>query len=63
LKCACGAALAGAADLGVAASRQVIDIPLETATVTQQELHEVACDCSRLRSRRTQPASSALGRR
>jgi transposase len=43
--CACGADLAGAADLGVAASHQIVDIPLETATVTQHDLHEVACGC------------------
>ena len=29
--CACGAELAAAADMGVAASHQVVDIPLETA--------------------------------
>jgi hypothetical protein len=46
--CACGADLAAAADLGVAASHQVIDIPLETATVTQHDLHEVACGCGRV---------------
>jgi transposase len=40
--CACGADLATAADLGVAASHQVVDIPLQTATVTQHDLHE-AC--------------------
>src|SRR5260221_2259 len=33
--CGCGADLAAAADLGVAASHQVVDIPLETAPVTQ----------------------------
>jgi transposase len=43
--CECGAALAGAADLGVSASHQVVDIPLATATVTQHDLHEVACAC------------------
>jgi len=46
--CACGADLAAAADLGVAASHQIIDIPLETATVTQHDLHEVACRCGRV---------------
>jgi transposase len=46
--CACGADLAAAADLGVAASHQVIDIPLETATVTQHDLHQVACGCGRV---------------
>ena len=45
--CECGADLAAAADLGVAASHQVVDIPLETATVTQHDLHEVACRCGR----------------
>ena len=46
--CGCGAPLAGAADLGVAASHQIVDIPLETATVTQHDLHEVACACGRV---------------
>jgi hypothetical protein len=46
--CACGADLATAADLGVAASHQIVDIPLETATVTQHDLHEVACTCGRV---------------
>jgi len=32
--CACGADLAAAVDLGIAASHQVVDIPLEAATVT-----------------------------
>jgi transposase len=46
--CACGADLAAAADLGVAASHQIVDIPLETATVTQHDVHEVACRCGRV---------------
>src|SRR5271155_1824947 len=46
--CECGAPLAGARDLGVAASHQIADIPLETATVTQHDLHEVACACGRV---------------
>jgi hypothetical protein len=41
--CGCGAPLAGARDLGVAASHQIVDIPLATATVTQHDLHEVGC--------------------
>src|SRR5260370_18872487 len=45
--CGCGADLAAAADLRVAASHQVVDIPLETATVTQHDRHEVACRCGR----------------
>jgi transposase len=32
----------------VAASHQIVDIPLETATVTQHDLHEVACRCGRV---------------
>jgi hypothetical protein len=46
--CECGADLAAAADLGVTASHQVVDIPLQTATVTQHDLHEVACGCGRV---------------
>jgi transposase len=46
--CGCGADLAAAADLGVAASHQVVGVPLETATVTQHDLHEVACRCGRV---------------
>src|ERR1039458_538396 len=45
--CACGADLAGAADLGVAASHQQVDIPLAAARVTQHDLHEVECGCGR----------------
>jgi transposase len=46
--CECGAGLADAADLGVAASHQIVDVPLETATVVQHDLHEVACSCGRV---------------
>jgi transposase len=46
--CACGRDLAGARDLGVAASHQVIDTPLVTATVTQYDGHGVECACGRL---------------
>ncbi len=46
--CECGADLAAAADLGVAASHQVIDIPVETAQVIQHDLHEAACTCGRV---------------
>jgi transposase len=45
--CACGADLAGAADLGVAASHQEIEIPEMAAKVVQHDLHEVACGCGR----------------
>src|SRR6266699_2286968 len=37
-----------AVDLGVAVSHQIADSPLETAPVTQHDLHEVACRCGRV---------------
>jgi transposase len=46
--CACGADLAGAADLGVASSHQEIEIPELAATVIQHDLHQVACACGRV---------------
>jgi hypothetical protein len=46
--CACGADLAGAADLGVAASHQEVEIPEMAATVIQHDLHAVACSCGRV---------------
>jgi transposase len=46
--CACGADLADAADLGMTASHQQIEIPEMTATVIQHDLHEVACACGRV---------------
>lgn len=46
--CGCGRDLAGARDLGVAASHQVIDVPLVTASVTQYDEHAVECVCGRL---------------
>jgi hypothetical protein len=46
--CACGADLAGAADLGVAASHQQIEIPELAAAVIQHDLHEVSCACGRV---------------
>ena len=57
--CECGADLAAAADLGVAASHQIVDIPLETATVTQHDLHEVACGCGRVH-RAPAPAGAGM---
>jgi transposase len=45
--CACGRDLAGADDLGVTASHQVIDVPAVTASVTQYDSHLVICRCGR----------------
>lgn len=59
--CACGADLAAAADLGVAASHQVVDIPLEAATVTQHDRDEVACGCGRVH-RAAAPAGTGAPR-
>jgi transposase len=43
--CGCGSDLAGAADLGVYAAHQQVDVPLVTATVTQHDRHAVRCGC------------------
>ena len=59
--CACGAALAGAADLGVVSSHQQVEIPLETATVIQHDLHEVACSCGRVRRAAAPAGTGAPG--
>ena len=59
--CECGADLAAAADLGVAASHQVVDIPLQTATVTQHDLHEVACRCGGVHRAPAQAGTGVAG--
>ena len=59
--CECGADLAAAADLGVAASHQVVDIPLEAATVTQHDRHEVACRCGRVHRAAAPAGAGAAG--
>jgi len=59
--CACGADLAGAADLGVAASDQEIEIPEMTAQVIQHDLHEVACRCGRVHQARAPAGAGAPG--
>jgi hypothetical protein len=46
--CACGAALSGAADLGVMTSHQQVEIPLAAARVIQHDLHVVACGCGKV---------------
>src|SRR5271166_5685472 len=45
--CACGADLAGAADLGVARSFQQLEIPEPSAQRIQHDLHETVCGCGR----------------
>ena len=59
--CACGAALAGAADLGVAASHQEIEIPQMAAQVIQHDLHEVACRCGLVHRAAAPAAAGAAG--
>jgi transposase len=46
--CECGADLTGAADLGVTASHQRVEIPLACAQVIQHDLHVVRCHCGRV---------------
>jgi hypothetical protein len=46
--CACGADLARAADLGVTARHQQVEVPLMTATTIQHNLHTVACGCGKV---------------
>ena len=46
--CACGADLAGGADLGVVDAFQQIEIPTVRATVTQYDQHAVRCGCGRV---------------
>lgn len=57
--CPCGADLAGAADLGVAASHQQVEIPEMAATVIQHDVHEVACGCGRVH-RAAAPAGAGM---
>ncbi len=59
--CACGRDLTTAADLGVIASRQVIDVPLAAATVTQYDGHAVECACGRVHEAPPPPASGEAG--
>jgi transposase len=59
--CTCGADLTAAADLGVAASHQVIDVPLAPAAVTQHDLHEVACGCGQVHRAAAPAGTGAAG--
>src|SRR5262245_19659549 len=56
--CGCGADLARAADLGVTARHQQIEIPLVVARRLQHHLHAVACWCGRVHTA-TRPAGVA----
>ena len=60
-RCECGADLAGAADLGVAASHQRVEIPLVSAQVIQHDLHAVACGCGRVHQAAALPGAGAAG--
>ncbi len=60
-RCECGADLAGAADLGVAASHQQVEIPLACAQVIQHDLHAVACGCGRVHQAAAPPGAGAPG--
>jgi transposase len=59
--CPCGRDLADAADLGVTGSRQVIDVPLAAASVTQYDSHAVACACGRVHEAAPPAASGEPG--
>jgi transposase len=59
--CACGADLAGAADLGAAACHQVLDVPLENARRVQHDLHAVACACGRVHRAGAPAGTGAAG--
>jgi len=59
--CPCGLDLTGAADLGVVASRQVIDVPLAAATVTQYDEHAVRCGCGKVHEAAAVPARGGRG--
>jgi hypothetical protein len=59
--CECGADLAGAAGLGVAASHQQIEIPLACARVIQHDLHAVACACGRVHQAARPAGAGAAG--
>ena len=59
--CGCGLNLAQAADLGVVASRQVIDVPLAAATVTQYDEHAVRCGCGKVHEAAPAPGAGQAG--
>src|SRR5260370_15243334 len=59
--CGCRAALEDGADLGGAASHQVVDLPLATATVTPHHPHDVASRCGRVHRAAAPAGAGAAG--
>ena len=59
--CECGADLAGARDLGVAASHQEVEVPLAPAQVIQHDRHAVACGCGRVHQAAAPAGAGAPG--
>ena len=59
--CGCGAPLSAAADLGVVASHQLVELPLSLARVTQHDLHAVACGCGRVHRAAPPPGAGRPG--
>jgi hypothetical protein len=59
--CGCGLDLVQAADLGIVASRQVIDVPLAAATVTQYDEHAVRCGCGKVHEAAPAPGAGQPG--
>jgi transposase len=59
--CGCGRDLADAADLGIAASHQLIDTPEVTATLTQYDGHMVQCRCGQRHVAAPPPGAGEAG--
>jgi len=59
--CGCGHDLKDAADLGIAASHQVIDTPAVTAKVTQYDEHMVSCRCGQVHVAAPPPGAGEAG--
>ena len=60
-RCGCGGDLKDAADLGVAASHQLIDTPEVTATLTRYDEHLVQCRCGRRHVAAPPPGAGTAG--
>lgn len=60
-QCGCGRDLAEAADLGIAASHQLIDTPAVTAKLTQYDGHAVACRCGQVHVAAPPPGAGEAG--